>query len=123
MANKEPAARLRHVSFLVEGKVYLWGGTTQDLVSGHQDELARRIEQFDPYLEIWSQLNTAGTPHPGLQSAACASHGELVYMYGGKSTKFEGVLSCLNFGVKTPTWSQLCPAETVGGPMRKTLCI
>ena len=122
MANKEPAARLAHVSFLVERKVYLWAGATQRLSFGHQDEIvevARRIEQFDPYLEIWSQLNTAGTPHPGLEYAACASHGEHVYMYGGEGTKIEGALSCLNFAVKTPTWSQLCPAESVGGPMRK----
>ena len=128
MANKklcEPAARFEHVSFLVEGKVCLWAGETQDLVSGHQDEIgevACCIEQFDPYLEIWNQLNTAGTPHPGLKYAACASHGEHVYMYGGQGTKYEGVLSCLNFGVKTPTWLQLCPAETVGGPMRKAWC-
>ena len=125
MANKklyEPAARRRHISFLVEGKVYLWGGETQNLSSGHRDELARRIEQFDPYLEIWSQLNTAGAPHPGLRCTACASHGEHVYMYGGHGTKYEGVLNCLNFGVKTPTWSQLCPADAVGGPIRKTLC-
>ena len=124
-ANKklyEPAARFAHVSFLIEGKVYLWGRETQQLVSRDQDELARRIEQFDPYLEIWSPLNTAGTPHPGLEYAACASHGEHVYMYGGECTDVEGVLSCLNFGVKTPTWSQLCSAETVGGPMRKIMC-
>ena len=122
MVTYEPDARLVHVSFLVEEKVYLWGGKTQDLLSGHLDELARRIEQFDPYLEIWSPLNTVGTPHPGLEYAACASHGEHVYMYGGKETKTEGALSCLNFSLKTPTWSQLCPAGTVGGPMRKCSC-
>jgi N-acetylneuraminic acid mutarotase len=121
----EPAARLYHVSFLVEGKLYLWGGETQDVAFGDQEkivELARRIEQFDPYLEVWSQLNTAGAPHPGLRYAACASHGEHVYMYGGAATKVESALSCLNFGVKTPTWSQLCLVETVGGPMRKSSC-
>ena len=115
----EPAARLRHASFLVEGNVYLWGGATQNL---SRDELARRIEQFDPYLEIWRQLNTGGTPHPGLWRTACASHGEHVYMYGGQGTNFEGALSCLNLGVKTPTWSQLCPAKTVGAPMAKISC-
>ena len=126
MANQklyEPPARLHHVSFSVEGKVYLWGGVTQDLLSGHRDELAC-IEQFDPYLEIWSQLmiNTAGTLHPGLKYPPCTLHGEHVYMYGGRGTKHEGVLSCLTFGVRTSTWSQLCPAETVGGPMRKGSC-
>ena len=118
----EPAARLAHVSFSAEGNVYLWGGATQDLSSEHLDELARRIEPFDPYLEVWCRLNTAGTPHAGLHYAACASHGEHVYMYGGVGTKYEDFLSCLNFAVKTPTWSQLCPAETVGGPMRKISC-
>ena len=113
MANKlyEPTARFEHVSFLVEGKVYMWGGATQDSVSGYQDkivELARRVEQFDPYLETWSGLDTAGTPHPGLGCAACASYGEHVYMYGGEGAEVEGALSCLDFGVKrTPTWSQL----------------
>ena len=118
----EPTARLSHASFAAEGNVYLWGGVIQDLSSGHLDELARRIEQFDPYLEIWSQLNTAGTPHLGLAYAACTSHGEQVYMYGGEGTEVEGALSCLNFTVKIPTWSQLSPAGTVGGPMRKTSC-
>ena len=125
MANQklyEPPARLDHVSFSIEGKAYLWGGATQDLSSEYPDELARHIEQFDPYLEIWSRLNTAGTPHPGLKYTACASHGEHVYMYGGAGTKYEGVLSCLNFAIKTPTWSQLCPAGTDGGPMRKIWC-
>ena len=80
MASKEvyePAARFDHVSFLAEGKVYLWAGQIQD---GSEDD---GIEQFDPYLEVWSQLNTAGTPHPGLECAVCASSGEHVYMYGG----------------------------------------
>ena len=125
MANKElyePAARLYHVSFSVEGKVYLWGGATQDLSSGHLDELARHIEHFDPYLEIWSPLNTAGIPHPGLKYAACASHGEHVYTYGCAGTKAENTLSCLNLGVKIPTWSQISPAEAVGGPMIKAWC-
>ena len=94
----EPAARLHHVSCLVEGKVYLWGGETQDLPSGSKDDiiikLANCIELFDPYLEVWSQLNTAGPPRPGLVCAACASSGEHVYMYGGYTMdKFDGALS------------------------------
>ena len=117
----EPAARFDDVSFLVEGKVYLWGGRTQGLPSGSKDDiikLTNYIEQFDPYLEVWSRLNTTGPPHPGLVYAACASSGEHVYMYGGVKDGYDGVLSCLN--VKTLTWSWLSPeGGTAGGPMRK----
>ena len=104
--------------------MYLWGGETQDLVAGFEDDiikLANCIEQFDPYLEVWSQLNTAGPPHPGLEHAAYASSGEHVYMYGGFKDKYKGDLSCLN--VKILTWSQLSPeGGTAGGPMRKAYC-
>ena len=128
MASKnlyEPAARLDHVTSLAEGKAYVWGGGTQDVVSGAKNDIANCIERFDPYLEVWSQLNTAGTPHPGLRLAACASSGEHVYMYGGFSKGgFEGCLSCLN--VKTLTWSrlslELVEGGTAGGPMRKAYC-
>ena len=126
----EPAARCGHVSFSVQGQMYLWGGVPQDLVSGLKDDrikLANCIERFDPYLEEWRQLNTTGTPHPGLEYAVCASIGgrERMYMYGGVKNGSEGVraLSCLN--MKTLTWSQLelCgPAGTAGGPMGKTGC-
>ena len=125
MASKlyEPSARRFQTSFSVKGRVYVWGGASQDAVSGSKDDitkLASSIEQFDPYLEVWTQLNTAGTPHPGLIYPVCASYGEHVYMYGGTNHKVEGVLSCLN--VRTLTWSQLSPARTAGGPMRKAGC-
>ena len=124
MASKElyePAARFAHISISVEGKVYLWAGQTQDGSKDDGIKLANCIEQFDPYLEVWSQLNTAGTLDPGLGGAACASSGEHVYMYGGLKGRYKGVLSCLN--VKSLTWSQLSPAGgTAGGPMRKAYC-
>ena len=101
--------------------MHLWGGQTQDGSEDDGIKLANCIEQFDPYLEVWSQLNTAGTPHPGLESAACASSGELVYMYGGAKSRYEGVLSCFN--VKSLTWLQLSPeGGTAGRPMRKIYC-
>ena len=116
----EPAARFYHAAFSVEGRVYVRGGRTTDLELGSEDEkieLANCIEQFDPHLEVWRQLDTTGTPHPGLSGAGYTSFEENVYMYGGYSGKrYEGVLSCLN--VKTLTWSLLWP-ETDGGPMKK----
>ena len=123
MATKElyePSARFLHSAFSIDGRVYVRGGRTDDFESGKL-KLANSIEQFDPFLEVWRQLNTVGTPHPELVDAACVSLGENVYMYGGHNQRrYEGALSCLN--VKSLTWSLLCPGEVAGGPMRKIAC-
>ena len=121
----EPAARCDHISFSTNGKVYLWGGETQNSVSGSKGDkikLANCIEQFDPYLEEWSQLNTAGTPHTGHECAVGVSSDVHLYMFGGLSIEeeYKGVLNCLH--LTTLTWSQLCPAGTAGGPMIKVAC-
>ena len=118
----EPTARFSHVSCSVESGVFVRGGST--LGSGSKAtriKLANVIELFDPYLEIWRQLDTTGTPHPGLDDAACASVADDVYMYGGHSgERYEGVLSY--FDMKELTWTQLCPEATAGAPMRKFAC-
>ena len=122
----EPASRSSHcqASSSGEGRVYAWGGLILEFESGSKDDrikLAGHIEQFDPYLEIWSQLNTGGTPHPGLFDAACTSFGDCLYMYGGVTLKkYKGCLSYLN--MKTLTWSLLCGPEACGGPMIKQGC-
>ena len=120
----EPAARFNHASCSIKSGAFVRGGRTSDFESGSRDtriKLAKVIELFDPYLEVWRQLNTTGTPHPGLSSAACASVADDVYMYGGHSgERAEGVLSY--FDIKKLTWSQLCPEATAGAPMRKYGC-
>ena len=121
----EPAARFYHASCSIESGVLVRGGRTLGYESGSMDariRLANVIELFDPYLEVWRQLNTTGTPHPGLHLATCASVADDVYMYGGRSgeTGYEGVLSY--FDMKKLTWSQLCPEATAGAPMRKYGC-
>ena len=116
----EPTARLYPAFISTPRHLYLWGGSTVTFETGSEDariQQARCIEQFDPYLEVWRQLSTTGTPHPGLASAACASVGDQVYMYGGGGKRYEGVLSLLS--LKTLTWSQLCQEA---GPMRKSSC-
>ena len=120
----EPTARFHHSSFSVRSGVLVRGGRTIDYESGSEDakiQLANTIERFDPYFEVWCQLNTTGSPHPGLYGIGCASVAEQVYMYGGFSGKrYIGVFSCLN--EKTLTWSQLCPEAIAGGPMKKAGC-
>ena len=120
----QPAARFYHVSCSIESGVFVRGGRTSDFESASKKariKVAKVIELFDPYLEVWRQLNTTGTPHPGLSSVACASVADDVYMYGGFSgERIEGVLSY--FDMKKLTWSQLCPEATAGAPMRKFGC-
>ena len=119
----EPTARLNPAFISTQRHLYLWGGRTVAFETGSEDariQQARCIEQFDPYLEVWRQLNTTGTPHRGLDGAACTSVADQLYMYGGVGKRREGVLSLLN--LKTLTWSQLCQEATAGGPMRKADC-
>ena len=119
----EPAARGGHISFSIKGKLYTWGGVTHD-----NDEssmiLANNIDQFDPYIEVWSRLNTEGSPQPGRNGAASALLGEQLYTYGGTQDvgkdMYAGVLSYLD--LDTLTWSLVSPAGNDGAPMKKTGC-
>ena len=118
MADHEPRPRFWHSAVSVGGKVYVRGGSTPkfDTDEGKR-ELAATIEEFDPIHQVWRQLTTSGTLHPGLSAVACTTNGDLLYAYGG----FDGrdlhcVLSQLN--MKTLVWTRLC-AGTADGPMRK----
>ena len=113
----EPSTRYHHSSSLVEGKVYMWGGTTSKSCIP-----PKQIEWFDPYLEMWNQVNTVGTPHPGQYEGACVSIGECMYMYGGciQSRIYTDVLSCLD--LNKLTWSRMGLVGTDGRPMKKCSC-
>ena len=130
----EPTRRRRHACCSSKGGVIVGGGRgirldIKSCLGSDEGHGSRRIqlelnciEQFDPYLEVWRQLNTTGTPHPGIVGAVCASVADQLYMYGGHNGKaYEGGLSLLN--LQTLTWSQLCQEATNdGGPMKKDSC-
>ena len=127
----EPKPRFDHVAVSSRVQVIVWGGLTSDSDDPAADPSrlklapASVVEQFDPCTEVWCQRSTVGTPHPGLQRAACTlSHdGNDLFMYGGYglcedfASSTRGVLSRLN--IKTLTWSLLCPEAVVGRPMKK----
>ena len=127
----EPSSRFFHVATSVSdgstSQVIVWGGETTEFYTNDArriQQLASVVEQFDVRTEVWCQRYTRGNPHPGLSTAACASLGNYLFVYGGhyedKGSSISGVLSCLD--VKTLTWSQLCPAGIAGGSMRKAAC-
>ena len=79
----EPAARFVHVSFVAEGKVYLWGGQTQDGSEDDSIELANCLEQFDPYLEVWSQRSRSTTPWTSASvRCLCIEWGTYLHVWG-----------------------------------------
>ena len=118
MAESEPRPRFWHTAVWVRGKVYVRGGSTPkfDTNEGKQ-ELASKVEEYDPVNQAWRQLTTTGTLHPGLSAVACATSDEHLYAYGGfDGNDVCGVLSELN--LKTLVWTRLS-FEAEGGPMRK----
>lgn len=90
-------------------------------MTGRMKWLVSCIEWFDPYLEVWRQLITAGTPNPELavHAAECASYWQQAYMYGGLMNKYnnnyeDNILSRLALDLKILTWSQLTPMRKAG---------
>ena len=122
----EPNSRFVHVASSIydgSGQLIVWGGETSEFYSNDgRIQLASVVEQFDIHSEVWCQLGTGGTPHPGLSRTSCTSFGNPLFIYSGYCddtySNFSGALSCLD--LTTLTWSQLSLAGgTVGGPMRK----
>ena len=104
----EPSPRDKHVSALVDGKIYVWGGDTE----GTSD--ANHCYHFDPLSESWSQSDCIG-PTPGLEFAACASAGHHLYVYGGRD---EEGRYCSSLHKLDHTWRMI----SSDGPRRKLGC-
>ena len=83
-----------------------------------RNKMVKRIDVFDIKTREWREHKTKGNHHPGLSAVACASHGKYIYAYGGlDGEELNGVLSQLD--LETLVWTQLSPAETSAGPMKK----
>ena len=122
MAEREPHPRFWHSAVSWEGKVYVRGGSTPkfDTDEGKR-ELVSTLEQYDPINQVWRQLTTTGTFHPGLSAVACVTYGDHLYTYGGFDGRDVcGMLSQLN--LRTLVWARLSQEAAAGGPMRKDAC-
>ena len=96
-----PSPRFWQHSFEYEGKVYIRGGRTSDFEE-ERGRLETILECYDPIHKTWQQIETKGTPHPGLTQAACVCVDGIFYIYGSCERK---VLSQLD--LKTMEWSRL----------------
>ena len=110
----EPSRRDDHVSALVDGKVYVWGGDTRPA------EDAATINCFQPLWESWSQSDCIGPTPRGLECAACASAGHHLYVYGGHNEKGRHCSSLHQLDLRTNTWRMISSGR--GGPKGKIGC-
>ena len=85
MSEHEPSPRSCTFTAPVDGKLYLYGGKTDDFGERKKrPESSKDLEIFDPKLETWRHFTTKGHPPPLLYHGACASSGRHhLYMYGG----------------------------------------
>ena len=113
----EPSPRWGQLSAVVEGKLCVYGGRTEDFHK-EKSRLASSVYSFDPFLESWSASKCSGVPPPALYRSACASAGHHVYVYGGyDGSDLQGSLHELD--TRTWTWKQL---SSSGPMMRKAGC-
>ncbi len=100
----------------------MWGGLTDDRSEDGKKRVQSMLEVFDPYIEVWSQQPTTGTPPPlGLYYSACAAIAASMYICCGfDGSSYYNTLHEL--GVATRKWRGVLVRNPSEGPMRKTAC-
>ena len=114
----EPSPRFAHCAVPIGGRVYAWGGHTQDFSESGRQKLKSVVETFDPYTEVWQQRGTSGSPPPGVCNGAFAAIGDSMYVScGHDGSKYYSGLH--EFDITTLQWKDRTAPE---GPMRKYGC-
>ncbi len=118
----EPSPRLSPFTASIGGKLYMWGGRTDDRSERGKRRVQTVIDMFDPYIEVWSPQPTTGTPPPlGLCLGACAAIAGLMYIScGTDGSSYHNTLHEL--GVTTWKWRGIGIRNPSEGPMRKRGC-
>ena len=114
----EPSPRFAHYAVPIRGRLYAWGGRTQDFSESGRQKLKSVVETFDPYTEVWQQRGTSGSPPPGVYCGASAVIGDSMYVSSGHDgSKYQSGLH--EFDTTTLQWTDRTATE---GPMRKSGC-
>ena len=114
----EPLPRFDHYAVPIRGRVYAWGGCTQDFSESARQKLKSVVETFDPHTEVWQQRGSSGSPPPGVYGRACAAIGDSMYVSCGyDGSKYYSGLH--EFDTTTLQWRDRTAPE---GPMRKIGC-
>ena len=114
----EPLPRFDHYAVPIRGRVYAWGGRTQDFSESGRQKLESVVETFDPHTEVWQQRGTSGSPPLGVYEGACAAVGDSMYVSCGRDgSKYYSGLH--EFDTTTLQWKDRTVTE---GPMTKVGC-
>ncbi len=118
----EPSPRLFPFTASIGGKLYMWGGLTEDRSERGNRRVQTVMEVFDPYIEVWSHQPTTGTPPPlGLHAGACAAIAHSMYLCCGvDGSSHHNTLHGLS--VATRKWRGIGVRNPSEGPMRKRAC-
>ena len=96
----EPSPRYGHQSVIVQQKVYLFGGDTENYVK----DLKSEIKIFNQCTESWQTRRTGGIEIPALFAGACTSS---VYVHGGrKSDSYDYSDSLYQLDTTMLQWSE-----------------
>ena len=108
----EPDSRYGPCSAVINEELCVWGGKMVATTS---------LQVYHPFLELWRQLDTQGSPPPGLYLGASAHSENYLYAYGGVKgvSSYSGCLHRLD--TKTSSWTQLA-AHSADAPMKKHGC-
>ena len=110
----EPSPRFAHYAVFIRGRVYAWGGHTQDFSESARQKLKSVVETFDPYMEVWQQRGSSGSPPPGVYHGAYAAIEDSMYVScGHDGHKYQSGLH--EFDTTTLQWKDRTVTE---GPMK-----
>ena len=99
----------------VDGKVFLWGGWKDGLISGSV------VEVFNLETGRWEQRKTTGTPPRGVLWGAYTTIGSKAYHFGGYDGRSD-YNSLHSLDLSTMQWVTLQPRNPSQGPSRKSFC-
>jgi Kelch motif/Galactose oxidase, central domain len=105
-----PFAQSRMGSAVVDGRVYLFGGSVA--------EHAADVLVFDPATDAWSQA----APMPIAASRVAVAHIDgAVFVFGGRTPAGDaGLSSALRYDVATDAWQALTPMPIAGNDLTAT---
>ena len=116
----EPMPRIWHTACQTGSKTLVHGGRTRDFSKNTKRRLARVVEVFDGYTEVWQQKAVTGkAPAPGVYLVASASVDDDLFTFGGfDSSRRYNTLHVLK---RATQWIELCPQNgRFESPMAKS---
>ena len=108
----EADPRYTPYSSVINGELCVWGGKMVATTS---------LQVYHPCLESWRQIDSHGTPPPGLYAGASAHSENYLYVYGGVKDDRSNSGCLHRLDTKTSSWTQLA-AHSADAPMKKHGC-